>query len=127
YLYASDSEQVQINERSISASEYFRKLCQRVTAALNDFTSEGYVYRVDLRLRPEGKAGYIAYPLDGFERYYKSRLGTWERLALLKAWPVAGDRELGRQFLKMVQHFVYELPFDAKAFDDLRGVKGRMD
>ena len=41
--------------------------------ALSEFTGEGYVYRVDLRLRPEGKAGNIAYSLDGFERYYQSR------------------------------------------------------
>src|SRR5439155_22181211 len=127
YLYASDSEQVQINERSISASEYFRKLCQRVTAALNEFTAEGYVYRVDLRLRPEGKAGNIAYPLDGFERYYQSRLGTWERLALLKAWPVAGDRSLGRKFLAMARGFIHGPRFDQKALDDIRGMKLKMD
>src|SRR5207248_11228388 len=91
------------------------------------FTAEGYVYRVDLRLRPEGKAGYIVYPLDGFERYYESRLGSWERLALLKAWPVAGDRELGRRFLQMVRPFIYEPPFDGKTIEDILGMKRRMD
>ena len=65
YLYASDDEHV----GSTSASEYFRRLGQKITGGLNDFTSEGYMYRVDLRLRPEGKSGYIAYSLDGFERY----------------------------------------------------------
>jgi glutamate-ammonia-ligase adenylyltransferase len=123
YLYGSDHEVA----ASIEASDYFRRLCLKITAALNDFTSEGYVYRVDLRLRPEGDAGYIAYSLDGFRRYYQTRLSNWERLALLKAWPVAGNRDLGRQFLEMVQPFIYERPFDKESIDDIRTMKGKMD
>lgn len=111
----------------MSAAEYFRRLCQKISAGLDAFTSEGYVYRVDLRLRPEGKAGYIAYPLDGFERYYQSRIGAWERLALLKAWPVAGNRELGRAFLNMVRVFIYDRPFDVQALEEVRGMKRKMD
>jgi len=123
YLYGSDEEA----GVSISTPEYFRRLCVKITAALHDFTAEGYVYRVDLRLRPEGNAGYIAYPLDGFKRYYQTRLGSWERLALLKAWPVAGDRNLGRRFLEMVQPFIYERPFDANTIEDIRSMKRKMD
>ncbi len=123
YLYGSDQE----TASSMMAAEYFRKLSIKITAALHDFTAEGYVYRVDLRLRPEGRAGYIAYSLDGFERYYQSRLGTWERLALLKAWPVAGHRELGRRFLQMVERFIYDGPFDAKTLEDIRSMKRRID
>ena len=123
YLYASDQEETD----AVSTSEYFRRLCQKITAALNEFTGEGYVYRVDLRLRPEGKSGHIAYRLDGFERYYQSRLETWERLALLKAWPVAGNRELGRAFLDMAHAFVYDRPFDLKALEDVRSMKHKID
>jgi glutamate-ammonia-ligase adenylyltransferase len=123
YVYGSDEEVA----GSISATEYFRRLSVRVTAALNDFTSEGYVYRVDLRLRPEGDSGYIAYSLHGFKRYYETRLGSWERLALLKAWPVAGSRELGSRFLKMIHPFIYELPFDHVKLEDIRTMKRRMD
>jgi glutamate-ammonia-ligase adenylyltransferase len=123
YLYASDREEA----ASISAPEYFARLSQKVTAALNEFTSEGYVYRVDLRLRPEGKAGHIAASLDRFERYYRSRLATWERLALLKAWPVAGNRTLGRTFLDMARIFIYEPPFDAAALGDIRSMKSQID
>ena len=122
YLYDSDDE----TAGSMSASEYFRRLSQKITTGLNDFTGEGYVYRVDLRLRPEG-AGDIACSLAGFKHYYQSRLGTWERLALLKAWPVAGDRNLGRAFIEMAQHFIYDLPFDRKASDDLLQMKRKMD
>jgi len=123
YLYASDKEEIS----SIAAPAYFRRLCQKITAGLNALTGEGYVYRVDLRLRPEGEAGYIAYPLDGFERYYRSRVRTWERLALLKAWPVAGNRALGRAFLELAREFIYERPFDRKALDDVRSMKHQID
>jgi glutamate-ammonia-ligase adenylyltransferase len=123
YLYSSDEE----TSGALTAPEYFHRLCQRVTAGLDEFTSEGYMYRVDLRLRPEGEAGYLAYPIDGYERYYRSRVATWERLALLKAWPVAGNRELGRRFLDMVKSFIYEQPFDTKALGDVRNMKSKID
>lgn len=128
YLYASDQEEViTASAGTISASEYFRRLCQKITVALSDFTGEGYVYRVDLRLRPEGKAGAIAYSLDGFERYYRTRGETWERLALLKAWPVTGDRALGQRLLDMARPFVYDRPFDLKALEEVRGIKRKID
>jgi glutamate-ammonia-ligase adenylyltransferase len=123
YLYASDHE----GFGSTSASEYFRRLGQKITGGLNDFTSEGYMYRVDLRLRPEGKAGYIAYSLDGFERYYQARLRTWERLALLKASPVAGNLALGWTFLNMARSFVYDGAFNDGALADVRSMKGKID
>jgi glutamate-ammonia-ligase adenylyltransferase len=127
YLYASDQEEVVEEAATISASEYFRRLCQKITVALSEFTGEGYVYRVDLRLRPEGKAGNIAYSLEGFERYYQSRGETWERLALLKAWPVAGDYALGQRFLEMARPFIYDRPFDLKALEEVRGIKRKID
>jgi len=123
YLYSSDRE----TAGALTAPEYFHRLCQRVTAGLDEFTSEGYMYRVDLRLRPEGEAGYLAYPFDGYERYYRSRVATWERLALVKAWPVAGNRELGRRFLEMAKGFIYDQPFDAKALGDVRSMKSKID
>ena len=123
YVYASEDE----TAGSLSASEYFRRLSQKITTGLNDFTGEGYVYRVDLRLRPEGDAGHIAYSLAGFRRYYQSRLGTWERLALLKASPIAGDFALGRAFVEMARQFIYDLPFDRKACDELLRMKRKMD
>ncbi len=124
YLYEFDREDP---ATGISASEYFKRLSQKITVALSEFTGEGYVYRVDLRLRPEGSVGNIAYSLDGFQRYYNSRGETWERLALLKAWPVAGDRNLGRKFIEAVHSFVYDRTFDRKALDDVRSMKKKID
>jgi len=123
FMYASNDE----SAPGISARDYFRRLAQRITSALSSFTGEGYVYRVDLRLRPEGDAGNLADPLDGYERYYRTRMGAWERLALLKAWPVAGSHSLGRRYLAMSRPFIYEPGFDRDALADVRDMKAKMD
>jgi len=123
FLYASNKEK----SAGISAPEYFRRLAQKLDAGLSSFTAEGYVYRVDLRLRPEGDAGNLADPLEGFERYYRTRMGAWERLALLKAWPVAGNWALGRRFLQMSRPFIFNPPFDDEALAEVRHMKGRLD
>ncbi len=95
---------------SIPNEEYFELLARDLTRALSDHTQEGYLFRVDLRLRAEGAVGRLARPLAGYEQYYRTRGQGWERLALLKAWPVAGDRSLGRAFLRAVAPFVFGLP-----------------
>ena len=123
FVYGSDKEQT----ASICAADYFRRLSQKITSGLNELTGEGYVYRVDLRLRPEGDAGNMADPLDGYARYYRTRMGTWERLALLKAWPVAGSRALGRRFLEMARPFIHQPPFDLQELAEVRDMKARLD
>jgi glutamate-ammonia-ligase adenylyltransferase len=123
YLYAPSSEQ----GAAVSASDYFRRLSQKITQALAAFTGEGYVYRVDLRLRPEGKAGNIAESLEGYRRYYQTRLAAWERLALLKAWPVAGSRTLGSAFLGMAEEFIYGGTFGKEALQNVLQMKRKID
>jgi glutamate-ammonia-ligase adenylyltransferase len=122
-IYVYDSR----GEVEPSAPEYFGRLCRKITAALDAFTNQGYVYRVDLRLRPDGESGPIASRLEDAARYYGSRGETWERLALLKARPVAGDRAVGSAFLRMASSFVYGREFDARAKEDIRHVKRRID
>jgi [glutamine synthetase] adenylyltransferase / [glutamine synthetase]-adenylyl-L-tyrosine phosphorylase len=123
YLYGSETRL----PSSISSEDYFRRLSQKITSGLDAFTGEGYMYRVDLRLRPEGESGDIICSLDGFERYYRSRMATWERLALLKAWPVAGNRPLAWRFLRMAQPFIYAPPLDARGRQEVRNMKGKID
>lgn len=91
----------------ISNEEYFEILSRELTKALVEPTKEGYVFRVDLRLRAEGTVGQLARSLDDYRNYYATRGQVWERLALLKAWPVAGSMEVGRSFLKMVKPFIF--------------------
>jgi [glutamine synthetase] adenylyltransferase / [glutamine synthetase]-adenylyl-L-tyrosine phosphorylase len=123
YLYEASTDEA----HGLSATEYARRLSQKITQGLNSFTGEGYVYRVDLRLRPEGKAGNIADSLEGYRRYYQRRLAAWERLALLKAWPVAGSRQLGAAFLKTAEEFIYSGSFDREALQNILHMKRKID
>lgn len=90
----------------ISNEEYFEILARELTRVLIEPTREGHVFRVDLRLRAEGSVGQLARSLEEYRRYYTARGQVWERLALLKASPVAGSDEVGRAFLKLVKPFV---------------------
>jgi glutamate-ammonia-ligase adenylyltransferase len=102
----------------ISNEEYFEILSRELTKALVEPTKEGYIFRVDLRLRAEGTIGQLARSVDDYARYYRTRGMTWERLALLKAWPVAGSMEVGQAFLKMVKPSIFGQP---KEKMDLQG------
>jgi glutamate-ammonia-ligase adenylyltransferase len=91
----------------ISNEEYFELLSRELTKALTESSKEGAVFRVDLRLRAEGSVGQLARSLDEYRKYYATRGQVWERLALLKAWPVAGSMEVGRAFLQAVKPFIF--------------------
>jgi glutamate-ammonia-ligase adenylyltransferase len=93
---------------AISSEEYFELLARRLTKVLSESTKEGYLFRVDLRLRAEGSVGQLARPLDQYAKYYRTRGRTWERLALLRSWPIAGSRTVGRAFARMVKEFIWE-------------------
>ena len=104
---ASGRRKAQSSEqRGLSNEEYFEILARELTRALTAQTHEGYVYRVDLRLRAEGSVGQLTRSLEDYAKYYRTRGQVWERLALLKAWPIAGSQEVGKSFIKMVRPFV---------------------
>ena len=118
----------------ISSEEYFEILSRELTKALAEQTKEGHIFRVDLRLRAEGSVGQLARSLDDYAKYYKTRGVVWERLALLKAWPVAGSMEVGQAFLKMVKPFIFGSSKDQMDLQgalaivrDVRGVKDMID
>lgn len=119
YVYESDEGETKAPERglsdvrertheSLSNEEYFEILARRLTRALADQTPEGYVFRVDLRLRAEGSVGRLARSIEEYAKYYRTRGQVWERLALLKAWPVAGSADVGRAFLRAVKPFIFD-------------------
>src|SRR5260370_9352628 len=120
YLYATDQRRPPGGDSTPDRGDYYQALARRITSALVDVTDEGYVYRVDLRLRPEGRSGSVAQSLRSFEEYYHSRCPTSARLAPLKAWPGGGDLAVGTRFLERVRPFVYGRPFDAAALEDVR-------
>lgn len=115
YLYESHDGETRSSGRKqavrpaglgISNEEYFEILARELTRVLAEPTREGHIFRVDLRLRAEGSVGQLARSLVEYQKYYAARGQVWERLALLKAWPVAGSQEVGQAFLKLVKPFV---------------------
>ena len=90
-----------------SRHEHFIRLAQHVTELLSRVTEEGPVFRIDLRLRPQGRDGELAVALSQALQYYRQTAEDWERQALLKVRAVAGDMALAREFIRGVQAFVY--------------------
>jgi glutamate-ammonia-ligase adenylyltransferase len=111
----------------ISSHEYYCKTGEALTRFLSLNTAEGFAYRVDLRLRPQGQRGDIALALRGYEIYYESWGRAWERAMLIRARPVAGDEELGKGFIGMIRPFVYRKYLDYGAIDEIRSLKTRID
>ena len=119
YLYSSDEGQA----GSLSLHEYYSRLAQMVTRAVAEITGDGFVFRVDLRLRPEGGSGAICNSLAAAESYYESFGRTWERQALLRARPAAGDLQLGARFLKTVEPFVFPRSSGPRTLDEVRSLR----
>ena len=122
YVYSSD----QGSAGSLSLHEYFAKLCLLVTAALSEVTEDDVVFRVDLRLRPEGARGAIASSLDSLERYYETFGRPWERQAWIKARPCAGDGVLGAEILATLRPFVFPRLVAPTVIDDVRELNRRI-
>ncbi len=106
---------------------YFAKLANLVTKAMSQPTEDGFVFRVDLGLRPEGSSGDMAHALEYAENYYESWGHSWERSAMLKARPVAGTIALGEQLLKNLEPFIYRKYLDYGMIEDLKSMKQKID
>ena len=119
YLYSSDEG----HAGSLSLHEYYSRLSQMVTRAVAEITGDGFVFRVDLRLRPEGGSGAICNSLAAAESYYETFGRTWERQALLRARPAAGDLALGVRFLKTVEPFVFPRSSGPRTLDEVRSLR----
>ncbi|MEO7916384.1 MAG: bifunctional [glutamate--ammonia ligase]-adenylyl-L-tyrosine phosphorylase/[glutamate--ammonia-ligase] adenylyltransferase [Dokdonella sp.] len=114
-------------ERPIDADAWFARLTQQFISLLADVTADGYVYRVDLRLRPFGTAGRVALSFAAMEQYYQREGRDWERYAWIKARPVAGDLRAGNALLELLRPFVFRRYFDYTAFAGLREMKALID
>ncbi len=125
--YSSDIDLMFVYERqgetsggpqgAISNAEYFVRLAQAGLKLITEVTPEGAVFRVDLRLRPEGKEGDLATSLPATLEYYRTRAREWERQMLIKARCSAGDAETGRRFLRQVQPLIYRSEFNLAAVE----------
>ena len=128
--YSSDIDLIVFFDRDrarladpMEAVDFFVRMTKRVVKIMSEHTSEGYVFRTDLRLRPDPGATPIAIPLNAALSYYESMGQNWERAAYIKARPVAGDIYAGEQFLKELAPFVWRKYFDFAAIADVHSIK----
>lgn len=111
----------------VSAAEFFRRLAVDITHLLGQTTPEGLIYRIDLRLRPEGRHGEVCPSLDAARRYYESRARDWELQMLIKARPAAGDPGPGAALLESLQPRIYSTSLDFRAIDQMAETREKLD
>lgn len=107
-------------------AEAAQRIARRVVETLSHVTDEGYVFRVDLRLRPQSEVTPPALPVDGAISHYESSALTWERAAFMRARVAAGDRSLGDRFLDAIQPFIWRSSLDFGAIDEIRRLTARI-
>ncbi|MBD3670262.1 MAG: bifunctional [glutamate--ammonia ligase]-adenylyl-L-tyrosine phosphorylase/[glutamate--ammonia-ligase] adenylyltransferase [Gammaproteobacteria bacterium] len=109
--------------RTMSNEQFFTRLGQRLTQAINNPTVDGFVFRVDLRLRPFGDSGPPVMSFDGMENYYTTHGREWERYAMIKARVIAGDQTAGQELMEMLRPFVFRRYLDFGSYENLRDMK----
>jgi [glutamine synthetase] adenylyltransferase / [glutamine synthetase]-adenylyl-L-tyrosine phosphorylase len=117
------TEEGETDKRGLSNHEFFVRLGQRLIQVLNEQTADGFVFRVDMRLRPNGASGPLALSFDAMEQYYQVHGRMWERYALIKARVVAGDSAAGAELLTRLRPFVYRKYLDYTAVEEIRSLK----
>jgi glutamate-ammonia-ligase adenylyltransferase len=113
--------------RPLDHDQYFQRLGQRLIQLLGEVGAEGFAYRVDMRLRPFGKAGRLALSAAAMEQYYQRDGRDWERYAWIKARPLAGDSKGSAELLQTLRPFIYRRYLDYTAFEGLREMKALID
>lgn len=131
--YSSDIDLICLfDETRFSRDDYHEarasliRATRKMAAMLSDNTAEGYVFRTDLRLRPDPAVTPVCMAMEAAERYYESLGRTWERAAYIKARPAAGDLAAGDQFLKTLRPFVWRKHLDFAAIQDAHDMRLRI-
>jgi [glutamine synthetase] adenylyltransferase / [glutamine synthetase]-adenylyl-L-tyrosine phosphorylase len=127
YLYRADGETSGGSEGSLPNVAYYTRLAEGLTRALSLVTEDGFCFRVDLGLRPEGRAGPAVLSLSAALQYYERAGRTWERAAWVKARGVAGDDSLASALLHGLEPFLWRRSLDFGAVDALRALKAEID
>lgn len=117
-----DPERAQLRD-GLEPSAFFVKMTRDLVRLLNERTADGYVFRTDLRLRPDPGATQVAISIDSALHYYESFGQNWERAAMIKARPVAGDVAAGDAFLKELAPFIWRKYLDFAAISDIHAMK----
>lgn len=127
FIYSDDGETGGGLEGSVSCAEYYQKLGEQIVRLVSEQTADGHIFRVDMRLRPHGRLSPLAADLESTLNYYVQYGQAWERQALIKARPAAGDLELGHEFIEQTRPFVFPRYFDDETLDAIREIKQQME
>jgi glutamate-ammonia-ligase adenylyltransferase len=111
----------------VENSEFFGRVVTELVRLVSAHTDRGQAYRIDLRLRPEGQRGPLARSLASTLAYYDTLGRTWERQALIKLRPVAGDLRLGERFLQEIEPFVYRKYLSFAEINEIKAMKRRIE
>jgi glutamate-ammonia-ligase adenylyltransferase len=111
----------------LSYQEYFSRLVRLLNQVLSDTTADGFVYRVDLRLRPWGDSGPVALSHSALEHYYQLHGREWEQYAMVKARVISGSQASRDSLASLLRPFVYRKYHDYRVFDGLATLKGKID
>ena len=109
--------------KTLSNADYFVRLAKKIIAALNNTTEDGFVFRVDMRLRPFGEGGALVSSFNALENYYQIHGREWERYAMIKARVVAGSETAASELMQMLRPFVYRRYLDYGAYESMRDLK----
>jgi len=118
-----EAGQTDLADKPLSNEQFFTKLGQALITALDQNTADGFVFRVDMRLRPYGDSGALAQNFAALEEYYQDQGRDWERYALIKARPVTGDPTQAAQLMDALRPFVFRRYIDFGIIESLRGMK----
>jgi glutamate-ammonia-ligase adenylyltransferase len=127
FVYEKEGEKRGPGGKTYSFYEYFNRLAEKVVGNLSQNSSEGHIYRVDIRLRPESGAGPLARSVESYLLYYESRGELWERQMLIKARTVGGDVRFGRAFLEQLGPFVFPKTFFQSPLEAVGRIKARIE
>ena len=125
FVYGTDG--MTEGENAITHFAYFARLAELVIEAIAAPTEDGAVFRVDLNLRPDGRSGPIVNSVRAAELYYQAFGRSWERNALVKARPAAGDEAVGEELMGLLEPFVWRRSLDLGVLTEIQAMKARID
>lgn len=122
FAYPEEGE-TQGGRRQCTNQEFFIRLCQKLIQALDNQTVDGFVFRVDMRLRPYGQSGALVLNFSALEEYYQSQGRDWERYAMIKCRALSGDEVVRTEVMNVLRPFIYRRYIDFGAIESLRNMK----
>ena len=127
FVYDEDGPLTPAIGRIATLHEYYSRVAEYVVRRLTEHTSEGHLYRVDMRLRPDGQSGPLAISRSAYMAYYEARGELWERQMLIKARVIAGDQEAGERWRKDIRPFVYHKTLLSSPIEEIAAIKTRIE